>query len=404
MNRVQNDVLELTKQLIAMQSHKLCEGREAAIGRFLVEWFTERGIEAELQPVVDGRSNVIARIPGGDGPSVMLCGHLDTVPAGDMADAFAPRMEEGVLRGRGACDMKGAVAAMCCAIAARAAENAERSLGDDEAESTLGGLAGDLVFLGTVDEETGGLGVQAAMDSGLRTDFAIVGEPTNLRVTIAHKGACFVRITLTGRGAHGSCPEEGVSAVSHAARIVRAIEEELRPKLANCTHALLGCSTVNVGRVSGGTQPNIVAEHCEIDIDRRTVPGDGDPVTELKGLVSGICDGVEGLSFDVAEMPMTSVVPHTALETQENSPLAQAAMAACREAGLPADPVGVTYWTDGGHLAANGIETIILGPGDIADAHGPRDRVREDHLTIAVALYRAAISALRNRTPPSALT
>ena len=89
-----SDVLELTKQLIAIESHRLADGREAGIGRFLVDWFVERGIQAELQPVLDGRANVIARIPGGDGPSLVLCGHMDTVPAGEMTDAFTPRVEQ----------------------------------------------------------------------------------------------------------------------------------------------------------------------------------------------------------------------------------------------------------------------------------------------------------------------
>ena len=194
------DAVELTKRLIAIESHSLCDGREEAIGRFLVDWFAERGIEAELQSVVDGRANVVARIPGGGGPSLMLCGHMDTVPAGDMRDAFAPRVEDGILWGRGACDMKGAIAAMCCAVAAIALENAARSPVGDGAKLRPSELAGDLVFVGTVDEETGGLGVKAAIESGLRTTYAVVGEPTGLRVALAHKGACFIRITLVGHG------------------------------------------------------------------------------------------------------------------------------------------------------------------------------------------------------------
>ncbi|MFC2077563.1 M20 family metallopeptidase [Candidatus Bipolaricaulota bacterium] len=376
------DVLALTKQLIAIESHRLCDGREADIGRFLIDWFTDRGIEAELQPVLDGRANVIARVPGGDGPSLMFCGHMDTVPAGNMPDAFTPRVEDAVLWGRGACDMKGAIAAMACTL-----DEVKRA-----GERSFASLAGDLMFVGTVDEETGGLGVKGLIDAGLRTDYAVVGEPTSLRVALAHKGACFARVTLTGRGAHGSCPEEGVSAVSYAARIVRAIEEELRPTLAARTHPLLGSSTVSVGRVCGGTQPNIVAERCEIDIDRRMVPGDVDPLRELRGVVEGVCGGVEGLSYDVVEMPMTSVVPHTPLETAEDSPLAQAALAAAALTASslePGAPVGVTYWTDGSHLADHGIETIVLGPGDIADAHGPRDRVPVEELEAAVQIYTA---------------
>ncbi len=387
------DVLELAKQLIAIESHKLYGGREAAVGRFLTDWFQERGVEAELQFVEDERSNVIARIPGeDDGPSLMLCGHLDTVPAGDMLDAFTPCVTHGALWGRGACDMKGAVAAMACVMA---------DVARDCALSRSGGLQGDLVFLGTVDEETGGLGVKAAIDAGVRADYAIVGEPTDLRVALAHKGACFVRIILSGRGAHGSCPEEGVSAVSYAARLVCAIEGALRKKLSDRTHPLLGCSTVNVGALRGGTQPNIVAERCEIEIDRRMVPGDDDPLAELRVLAETVCGGVDGLSVDVEESRMSSVVPHKALETLPDSQIARAALEACRETALPQETIGVTYWSDGGHLAAHGVETIVFGPGRIVDAHSSQDRVAIADLDTAATWYLWMIRELLGVSAPN---
>jgi acetylornithine deacetylase/succinyl-diaminopimelate desuccinylase-like protein len=456
-----DEVVRLASDLIAIESHKDTPGREAAIGRFLVEWFHERGVDAELLPALDGRSNVIARLElGGPGPTLLLNGHLDTVPAGDMKDAFAPRIADGVLWGRGACDMKAAVAAMACVLAATARELRDRSSATpgggpamacvlaatargeaalrlfdsdsspaaahrsqaarelpDATTATPGGgpamacvlaatarqlregtpaavqargsgpLAGTLVFCGTVDEETGSLGVKRLVESGLKADYAVVGEPTCLRAAIAHKGACFIRITLVGRGAHGSCPEKGVSAASYGARILAALEDELRPRIAKRTYPLLGPSTVSVGRICGGTEPNIVAERCELDVDRRTLPGETNALAEVRELVARICDNVEGLTYDVVEMDRTSIVPHVALGTPPDSKLAQACAAACREAGLPAEPVGVTYWTDGAHLAANGIQTVILGPGDIAHAHGPQDHVAVADIVRAADLY-----------------
>jgi succinyl-diaminopimelate desuccinylase len=432
-----DEVVRLAQDLIAIESHSEAAGREAAIGHFLVDWFRTRGVEAELAPAIGDRANLIARVPAGGraacslgdtphshpaldeakpGRTLLLNGHIDTVPAGAMRDAFTPRIEEGVLWGRGACDMKGAVAAMCCVLAAVArsgpAANARRESSSVKAPgSKLGAegrsasrlgrscapLVGSLLFVGTVDEETGSLGVKRWVESGLKADYAIVGEPTSLRVAIAHKGACFIRITLTGRGAHGSCPEKGVSAVSYGARIVTAIEDELRPRLAQRTHPLLGVSTVSVGRLCGGTEPNIVAERCEMVGDRRTLPGDSvaegalasecDPVADVRRIVAAICDGVDGLSYEVYETERTSTVPHVALGTSPDGRLAKAAIAACRDIGLPADPVGVTYWTDGAHLAANGVETVILGPGHIADAHGPNDHVAVDDLVKAGEVY-----------------
>jgi succinyl-diaminopimelate desuccinylase len=389
-----SEVVRLASDLIAIESHSATPGREAAIGSFLVEWFLSRGVDAKLVPALDGRPNVVARVDlGGPGPALLLNGHLDTVPAGDMKDAFTPRIEDGVLWGRGACDMKSAVAAMCGVMAATARQLRDRSLATARARES-GLLAGTLIFGGTVDEETGSLGVKRLVESGLKADYAVVGEPTCLRTAIAHKGACFIRIGLVGRGAHGSCPEKGVSAASHGARILTALEDELRPRLAKRTYALLGASTVSVGRICGGTEPNIVAERCELYVDRRTLPGEIDALAEVRALVASICDRVDGLSYEIVEMDRTSVVPHVALGTPPDSKLVKACAAACRDVGVPAEPVGVAYWTDGAHLAASGIETVILGPGDIAYAHGPNDHVQIADLLKARGIYLRIADAL----------
>lgn len=372
----QSEVLRLVQDLIPIESHSDVPRREAVIGRFLVNWFQEHDIEAELQPVENGRANVVARIPGSGGPSLMFNGHMDTVPAGSMSDAYEPQIRDGVLWGRGACDMKGAVAAMACAMAAIVHEGASD------------GLTGDLLFTGTVGEETGSIGVKALIEAGVKTRYAVVGEPTSLRIGISHKGACFIRISLIGRGAHGSRPDEGVNAVSYASQIIRALETDLRAKLAKRVHPLLGAPTVSVGRISGGTQPNIIAERCSVDIDRRTLPDEDNIVEEITALVAGICDPIGGLSWSVEEMPETAVVPHFALGTSLDAKLVVCAQQACQRLGLPSDPVGVPYWTDGGHLAASGVETIILGPGDIANAHGPNDRVEISELATSIELYQ----------------
>jgi len=376
------EVLRLTQDLVSIESHIDARGCEDAIGQFLVSWFKEHGIEADRQIVQGERANIVARIPGGRGPSLMLNGHLDTVPAGDMTDAFAPSVRKDVLWGRGACDMKGAIAAMASAMV---------TIVDD---GTANALRGDLLFAGTVGEETGSIGVKSLVEAGVSATYAIVGEPTSLRVGIAHKGACFIRISLTGKGAHGSCPDEGVNAVSYASQIIRHLETELRVQLSKRVHPLLGASTVSVGRIAGGSQPNIVAEQCQIDIDRRTLPGEQDALSEISRLVADICDPIEGLTWRVDEMPETALVPHVPLGTAPEAVLVQAAQQTCRQLELPHGPVGVTYWTDGGHLASHGIETVILGPGDIANAHGPHDRVAIAELTMAVAVYRDVVQQI----------
>jgi acetylornithine deacetylase/succinyl-diaminopimelate desuccinylase-like protein len=179
-----------------------------------------------------------------------------------------------------------------------------------------------------------------------------------------------------------------VNAVSFASHIIRMLEGDFRTKLGGRMHPLLGASTVNVGRIAGGTQPNIVAETCLLDIDRRTLPNEVDTVGEIERLVAGICSPIDGLSWRVEEMAETSIVPHGPLGTDIGSLLVKSASAACLRNGIDAEPVGVTYWTDGGHLSAAGIETIILGPGDIAHAHGPNERVGHADLIASVGVYR----------------
>ncbi len=378
------EVLTLTRELIRIESHSDAPGREAQIGIFLVDWFKNHGIDAVRQPVVDDRANVIARLPGGDGPSLMLCGHLDTMPPGLMKDAFNPTVDgsgpNAALHGRGACDMKGAVAAMACTLAAIKKSGLP--------------LKGDLIFAGTVDEEAGAIGAKHLVDEGIVTTCAIVGEPTALQIGVAHKGAHFIRVVVHGRGAHGSCPEKGINAVTYASRIAVALEEELRSQLAKRTSPLLGRSTVSVGRISGGTKPNIVAETCELDIDRRTLPDEANPVEEIRALVAEICDEVEDLTYTVSEMPATAVVPHRPLVTSPEATLAKAVAQACRNLSLDDQPIGVTYWTDGGVLAAAGIETVILGPGDIALAHGPNEAVPIGELGKVAQLYANVTSHL----------
>ena len=379
-----DEVLRLTQDLISIESHHETPGREAAVGRFLVDWFGKHGVDADLFPVEDDRANVIATLPGRgstDRPSLMLCGHLDTVPPGDMPDAFRPTVVDDMLWGRGACDMKGAVAAMAVTLV-RLKERAVP-------------LRGDLVFAGTVDEETGALGVKTLLEQGIQVGSAVIGEPTSLRIAVAHKGACFVRVELSGRGAHGSCPEQGISAVSAGCELVRVLEGTFRTRLDARTYPLLGRSTVNVGRLCGGTQPNIGAERCEVHIDRRTLPSESQPLREIEEIVADVCTR-HGVTAIVEEMPLTAVVPHVALGTSPSAPVAQAAIRAAEALGLDKEPIGLTYWTDGGHLGASGVDTLVIGPGDIRYAHGPTEHVPVAELDQAAALYeRIALDHLQ---------
>jgi acetylornithine deacetylase/succinyl-diaminopimelate desuccinylase-like protein len=208
-----------------------------------------------------------------------------------------------------------------------------------------------------------------------------------MQIGIAHKGVSFLRIALLGRAAHGSRPDEGVNAAVHASRLVLQLQDQFAIELSGRRHHLLGPSTLNVGRLCGGTQPNIVADRCEIEVDRRTLPGEAAAISEMEQLVADYCSRVDGLSYEIVEMPESALTPHVPLETPADCDLVAAVGAAASRLGLETTVTGLTYWTDGAVLAASGAETVVVGPGDIAQAHGPDEWVPLHELEMAARLY-----------------
>ena len=149
-----------------------------------------------------------------------------------------------------------------------------------------------------------------------------------------------------------------------------------------------------MGKIRGGTRPNVVPEHCEVEIDCRTLPGEGDLLSEVERIAERVSSEVRGVSATVALMEECSIVSHVPLETPASSQLARAAADALVALGLDPTPAGLTFWTDGAHLSATGTETIILGPGDIALAHGPDDAVPVSELGHAAQLYAEIASRI----------
>jgi acetylornithine deacetylase/succinyl-diaminopimelate desuccinylase-like protein len=195
--------------------------------------------------------------------------------------------------------------------------------------------------------------------SGLQADLAIVGEPTNCRVVTAHKGSLWLNLETHGLAAHGATPHLGKNAVHEMACIVDAIEMTYAAQLKKRKHKLLGSGTVNVGKISGGAQPNIVPDACVIEIDRRTLPGETEKsvLAEIRTLLAG-----EKLSAKISSAKLAPALP---LETDFKLSLVQSFL---RIANQPR-PLGVDYYCDAAVLAAGGIPSVVFGPGDIAQAH-----------------------------------
>lgn len=385
------ELVALAARLVRLPSHPGVPRQEEAVARELAGYLHGHGIAAERVEVLPGRPNLIATVAAGrPGRRLLLCGHTDTVPlnAGGPGVGFAAEVRDGLLHGRGAVDMKGALAAMAAVLVAL---------------HRAGALtAGEVTLAAVVDEEMAGLGVEHLIAAGVAADGAIVGEPTANRPCLGHKGLEWLEVELRGRAAHGGTPERGVNAIAAAGRFVALVESELAPRLAARSHPLLGPPTINFGTVRGGDQPSTVAASCTLALDRRLVPGESyqSVVGELEELLGRVAAAMPGLTTAVRRLEGGAAeLERRPFATAADHPLARAVAAACRavsgDSGSGEPRFGAfPAWTDGGMLAGHaGIPTMILGPGDLALAHSPNEAVPVAELVAAARIYAATALA-----------
>jgi succinyl-diaminopimelate desuccinylase len=317
---------------------------EQRVADYLAAVAVASGLDVAFQTVLSSRANLIARLspPGKISQRVLLAPHLDTVNADD----FLPRIRNGRLHGRGACDTKGSVASMLSALC-------------DVAMSGARPRETEIIFAGLIDEENAQAGSRALAASGLKADLAIIGEPTRLQVVTAHKGDVWLRLETRGKAAHGSRPELGRNAVQMMAQVVNTLETDYAAKLRKRSHPLLGPATINVGTIQGGTQPNIVPDRCTISIDRRTLPGETEAGVRRE---IGTFLAKRKLKVSFANEKLAPCLP---METSADAPLVRRFLRAARQR----KPMGVHFFCDAAIFAAAGIPSVVFGPGDIAQAH-----------------------------------
>jgi acetylornithine deacetylase/succinyl-diaminopimelate desuccinylase-like protein len=319
---------------------------EQRVVDFLTATLAKAGLDIDFQKALPNRSNILARLVPKNKikHTVLLAPHLDTVNAEDTR--FIPQRNNGRLYGRGACDTKGSVAAIVTALC-------------ELAESKSRPVETQIVFAGLVDEEYVQSGSRALAASGFKADLAIIGEPTKLQLVTAHKGSLWLQLETRGKAAHGATPHLGKNAVHEMARVVDFLESDYAAQLRRQKHPLLGTATVNVGTISGGTQPNIVPASCVISVDRRTLPGETE--SSVRREISARLRARK-LSAKVSN---TKLAPAPAMETSSKLPLVQQF---CRIIGQKR-PAGVDYFCDAAVLSAGGIPSVVFGPGDISQAH-----------------------------------
>lgn len=375
------DPIRLTMDMVAIPSYSFMENQEEAISQYILDFFLEHGFTAYRTEIEPGRYNTVAILEGTEretSPSLMLTGHMDTVPAYDFEKAFEPWEDEENVYGRGAVDMKGALAAAMCAMV-EIKESGKR-------------LKGDLIFCGVADEEEAGIGTRSLIETGPEATYTVVGEPTDLHIALGHKGLEWIEVTFKGKKVHGGAQEEGVNAIMMAGRFLQKLETEYLPKLAQRTHPILGKATLNIGTITGGDQPSTVADHCSIRLDRRCLTSETIPQVyeELKELIDQLHREDPRFEAEIRDVFDGTTLPHIPFCTDADCPVVKAAENALRACGE--EPV-LTYfpaWTDAGFIqAGTNSQCIILGPGGVATAHSVHEYVSKKQLRMAAEIYRS---------------
>ncbi len=371
-----SEVIDLLSQLVAIGSVNPM-GRdltgddvlETRMGNFLENWFQSEGIFCERQTFEPGRDNILARLDGGP-RTVLLEAHQDVVPVDNMTiDPWKPEIRNGRLYGRGSCDTKAGMAGMMTAL--RRLKN----------ESPVD--APTVILACVVDEEHRFRGIFTACEAGLQADMAIVAEPTELEIVVAHKGVIRWKIITEGLSVHSGNRDDGVSAIVRMAEVVQLLEryheQELRPR----TDPLLGHAAISIGCIRGGTSVNTVPNYCEIEVDRRLLPGE-DPMQCFEDVRAWLVKNGK-LDFEPKFDPPWIICQP--LQRAKDETVIQQLAESC-DAVLGGHTIsGVVYGTDAPVIAEAGIPTVVFGAGSIHQAHAKDEWVPIDEVEKAAEVF-----------------
>lgn len=372
-----SDLSSLLSELVAISSvnaQECAPTSQRPGSRQMVEyvesWLTARGIPCERQAVVNEQHNVIATLPGSaDGATIVFDAHTDTVPADDWLDrAFTPHQMNDRIYGRGSCDTKGSLACMLVAL--------ERAYREARRPNTL-------ILLASADEELGRTGVRTYLKDRPKVDYAVVGEPTRCEPVIACKGAARWTIIAPGKSAHTSNPHEGINAITRMARIISLLEECERTVLSRKTHPLVSGRTLTPALIRGGNAINVVPPLCRLGVDLRTLPGESPEAAMhvVMEFLNGRCD----FPVEIEEVQLWD-----GADALIDDPFVSRCIDACRAAaaaGTTISPRGVSYGCHASDYSAQGIPAVVIGPGDIAVAHGIDEYVPIEDLNRAAEIY-----------------
>jgi succinyl-diaminopimelate desuccinylase len=375
---------ELARDLVRIPTENP-PGNEGRAAEFVYDWFREEGIDATLLEEPDpDRPQVGARV-GEGGPTVVLNGHLDVVPAGDpetwTADPYAGVIEDGRLYGRGSADMKTGVA--LAMLVAR----------DLAPEIRAGELSGSVVVHAAMGEETADPGTRTLLERGFDGDYGIVLEPTDFRVATSTKGLSVYRIAVEGVATHASQPDAGTNAIDETRPLLDAIDEydaELRER----EGSLCGGAFATVTEIEAGTGSNlaVVPDRAELVLDRRVLPGE-DP-EEVDAEVEALLDRVRAERG--VETTWTRIQTYASSSIPVDHPLATSLRDRSVEAVGGGDGVGEPWGIEAATDARNfvndaGIPAVTWGPGDLDQAHTVDESIDLDDARIARNVLEDAV-------------
>ncbi len=360
--------IRLLEELVNIPS---TSGHEEEIMLFLERELSRQGLNPTLIDLEPGRPNILCSLGTGS-PQVCLNAHADTVPPGG-ASVPRARTDGDIMWGLGTCDDKASVSAMIAAFSYLAAN-----------QHLLNGRV-DLLI--SVDEEDGGRGVESVIESGYTCNYAIVGEPTNLDIVHAHSGILFLTLTATGTSAHGSTPALGQNAIWRMTDLVREISGVVT---SFSPHPTVGPPSLNLGEIRAGDRPNRVPDTCVAKADIRVVPPAD--VSRVICEVEKVLAGKGWASYEIERR-------WEPLDTPVDSTLVKAVLLAGETIGIKPKLVGWRGATEAEPFSTRlGAQAIVMGPGDLTQAHSGDEFVSISQTRKAVRLYAESVLQLQNQS------
>jgi len=364
------EIAGLLQELVKIPSRNP-PGEEKKCAEYIAYKASKWGLKVDLIPEpYPERPQVVISVEGSESkPTLVLNGHIDTVPEGDVekwsVEPFSGVIKDGRMYGRGACDMKSGLAAAL--IAAKAIKKSGVS------------LRGNLIVHCAIGEETGEPGTKTLLEKGFKGDWGVVLEPTNLKVAIVERGLAWFHIIVKGRSAHASIPHKGVNAITKATAIVSALED-YNKQISKEKHPLVAGSTCTVTMIEGGLKENVVPDSCKLVIDRRILPGTSveQVESELKHILSKLRKKDSKLPYELKR-----VKEFESASISRDSEIVEALENSLRDiGGIKPKIWGTPYSSDVRNFINDAkIPAVTFGPGDISEAHAVDESVELEKVT-----------------------